>query len=427
MKTVFMIAPYFIPRRRVGAMRPYKFAVHLRYENWKPVICTIEDRNEQKTEEEVDALQDIEIVKLGTPFDRTRKSGAKQNRNKKYRVFNIGELFANWIDKQVPMDSWIFLFRKSYSQILKAAKASDPDVIWSTGDPWSGHWVGHKLSSDLSKPWIADFRDPWTLTDLNLRDRSCFSSRLDKKFEERFVKTADQLVFTSKQTEKKYREYFNLSAEKCATIYNSYHLPLKTQQPPEWNVKLETNKFHLIFFGRFRKLSPVSPVAKAVAEMPYEAQKKLRIHFFGPLDQEDEEELDTLNISDQFVSHSPVLPEQAPSVLQKADMLLLSTSKARKAIIPAKLWDYLITDKPILSITPNPEIGKILKETGSGVHFTADQPGKISSFLEKSIRQKEEGRQIIGLNRNPDQISRYSSKNTTHQLAQLMNKLVADE
>ncbi|MDZ7682579.1 MAG: hypothetical protein U5J63_12930 [Fodinibius sp.] len=30
MKKLLMVAPYFLPRRRVGALRPFKFAIHLR-------------------------------------------------------------------------------------------------------------------------------------------------------------------------------------------------------------------------------------------------------------------------------------------------------------------------------------------------------------------------------------------------------------
>jgi hypothetical protein len=81
------------------------------------------------------------------------------------------------------MDTWVFLFWSAYSKILKEAKNLKPDLIWSTGDPWSGLWLGHKLSKDLKKPWIADFRDPWTLSGLSLRKRSFLSILADKKLE----------------------------------------------------------------------------------------------------------------------------------------------------------------------------------------------------------------------------------------------------
>jgi len=41
-----MIAPYFVPRRRVGAQRPFKFAIHLEKFGWKPTVITIADQNQ---------------------------------------------------------------------------------------------------------------------------------------------------------------------------------------------------------------------------------------------------------------------------------------------------------------------------------------------------------------------------------------------
>jgi hypothetical protein len=79
------------------------------------------------------------------------------------------------------------------------------------------------------------------------------------------------------------------------------------------------------------------------------------------------------------------------NVLEKADLLLVSTDQRRKHIIPAKLWDYLATDRPILSIAPNPEVSSILESTGQGKQISPDHPKKIALFLEEQISEKEAG------------------------------------
>lgn len=428
MKTVLMIAPYFVPRRRVGSLRPYKFASHLTAFGWKPVVYTIGTPNEELTPREKKALHGVTIKEINPPFDRTtdkKQSELHKDVEISHRIWTKwSERLAQWFDRQVPMDTWFFLFRSAYSEILKQAETLNPDIIWSTGDPWSGHWLGHKLSGDLKKPWIADFRDPWTLSGLNLRKRSFFSNRADRKLEKKFVSAADKLIFTSKATEELYRNFYSLNPGKADTIYNSFELQNKeaavsTEQT--WKANIDDSKLNLVFFGSFRRLSPIDPIADAVAELRDDIQPHLRIHSFGSLEAEDKKKLESLGITDLFVTHEKVVPELAPAVFEKADLLLVSTSGERESIIPAKLWEYMISDKPILSITPNSEIGEILKKTGVGVHFHNSETSEIAGMLGRAIERKQSGEPVLDFERKQEVIETYSAKNNTRKLAQIMN------
>ncbi len=423
-----MIAPYFVPRRRVGSLRPYKFVAHLKEFGWKPVVCTIEDKAESLTNTEQQILSGIEIIKLTPPFDRTANSSDLENSGDSHNsLSDWSNSLAEWFDQQMPMDTWFFLFRSSYGNILDRAKDANPDIIWSTGDPWSGHWVGQKLASDLKKPWIADFRDPWTLSGLSLRKRSRFSTWADQKLEKKFVTLADKLIFTSRSAENLYREHYKLKQEKTSTIYNSYPLSISEDSSGrEWDADLNQKYFNILFFGSFRRLSPVTPIARAVANMNKATRSKIRIHSFGTLHQSDKRELEKSGIKDLFVTHKKVLPEQAQSVFKKADLLLVSTSTERNTIIPAKLWDYLSSSKPILSITPNPEIGEILEKTGSGVHFSNHQEREIAEWLSASVLKKMNGKGLINTDHTIAN-EQYSSRNATRQLAQIMNELASHE
>lgn len=427
MKTVFMIAPYFVPRRRVGALRPYRFVSHLREFGWNPVVCTIGDKNETLTATENEVLHDIQIINISPPFDRTSQpAGQKDAESSRKSGNTITDYIADWLDRQVPMDAWYFLFRSSYGKILDSAKKSNPDVIWSTGDPWSGHWLGRKLASDLSKPWIADFRDPWTLSGLNLRKRSWFSSRADRLMEKKIITSADKLIFTSRATEKLYNDHYNLITAKTYTIYNSYQ-PGQADNTKDWDAELSDEYLNIVFFGSFRWLSPVLPIARALSKMESDTRDKIRVHSFGSLGQHDINLLEGLGIRSLFASHQKVKPEQAQAVFKKAGLLLVSTSSERKTIIPAKLWEYLASGKPILSITPNPEIGEILKETSAGVHFSNDQEREIAEWLTQFSSQPRTAVSERESNTKSSAIEKFSSRSATEKLAQIMNKLVSNE
>lgn len=415
-----MIAPYFPPRRRVASLRPFKFAIRLKNFGWNPIVLTIQSNEGQLTDQEKDLLNGVSVVEITPPFDRTT-SKAKETSAIKKSPNRVSGFISDQIDKHIPLDSWILLFLLRYSSVKKDVAKYKPDLIWSTGDPWSGHWLGQKLSKDLNTPWIADFRDPWTLSDVNLRPRSLFSNWIDRKAERKYVKSADHLIFTSRQTEQLYKKYYHLQEDKTSTIYNAYD-PLLNQKSMDWDVELDDDYFHVLFFGQFRKLSPAKPIALAISSMKAEKMKRLKIHSFGTMSKKDTELIKMLNLEDQFIVHSPVLPSQTMNVLEKADLLLVSTDHRRKNIVPAKLWDYLATDRPVLSVAPNPEIGTILESTGQGKQINPDHPKKIALFLEEQISEKETGNSKKS-NRKP-----YSTKFTieaaTSTLAQRMDQVL---
>ena len=332
-----------------------------------------------------------------------------------------------------PAGAYGYLDISVLERILKNYEASrelNPDLIWSTGDPWSGHWLGHKLSQDLEKPWIADFRDPWTLSGLSLRERSWISNRADRKLEKKFISAADKIIFTAQATEELYKKFYSLNPEKTATIYNSFedlNSEASADKEITWKAGIDDTKLNLIFFGSFRRLSPIKPIAEAVAKLSHTVQQQIQIHSFGTLKANDKETLDKLGVSDRFTAHEKVVPEMAPLVFDRADILLVSTSSERETIIPAKLWEYMTSDTPILSITPNPEIGDILRETGAGIHFHNGRTKDIAGVLKRAVEQKLKGKAVLDIERNAEQIEQYSAKNSTRKLAQIMDTLAGNE
>lgn len=429
MKTVLMIAPYFPPRRRVGSLRPFKFAIHLREHGWNPVVLTIAHSGGEFTTTEKDLLNDIRIIEVKPPFDKTtRNPGPKKTLNRK---FSIGDKITGWIDRNTPADSWIFLFWMNYLGILSKVRKVKPDLIWSTGDPWSGHWLAEKLTRDISVPWVADFRDPWTLTRVNLRQRSPFSSKKDREIEKRVIENADSLIFTARSTEEEYARHYKFPQEKSKVIYNSFDSSiLSGENKGEWNPELNPDYLHLLFFGTFRRLSPAGPIAKAIHQLkqtdPLSA-KSIRVHSFGSSDEKEKQQVEELGLKENFVEHQPVLPEQSHSVLTRADVLLVSTHSERKQVIPAKLWDYLSVKRPVLSVAPNPEIKDILKKSKAGVQADPENLKKLAEILASLLNAKREGGPLLPAGAD-EQSGRqqYEASHTTAELVSIFDELTGN-
>jgi glycosyltransferase involved in cell wall biosynthesis len=503
-KKVLLIAPYFIPRRRVGALRPFKFAIHLSSLGYKPVVLTIGHQPDQLTSKERKMLQSIEILSIESPFDRTstsdRKSASDQasaserastlgrvsvsdhlstsgristsdrtsvldqtsvsghsspsdrtsmsdhtstpdrtsassristpqngeKHSKKKKQF--GDKILSWIDRHCPIDTWIFLFLLRWGWIKRVTVASKPDLIMATGDPWSGLWLGQKLSKRLKVPFIADFRDPWTLGNQRLRARSSFSNGVDRVIEKSVLDHADHVIFTSGQTQQLYSEEYQIPAEKISVIYNSFEPDLMSNSRSMNIPEMDPEKLNILFLGRFRRLSSPSVILDVLKEIKSSHPARLnqiRIHSFGEPDQEELEKIQRTGFSAQFLIHPPVEPELSLQVMNSADQLLLSTSRQRSEIIPAKLWDYLFSDAPILSIVPNPEVGEIIKKMDAGVHFEPENLKGISDCILGADQQKQsETDRILPNKKDSDGIMKYTSKAATEKLVAIFDGLL---
>ncbi|MCC5940945.1 MAG: glycosyltransferase [Balneolaceae bacterium] len=428
MKKVLMIAPYFVPRRRVGSQRPFKFAIHLKEYGYNPVILTIGVTGSEMTDKEKELLEGIDIIKINPPFDRTEKNHPAQKKNKESSRTNT---LMKWVDTHTPMDSWIFLFISKYLSIKKRVKTEKPDLIWATGDPWSSFWLGEKLSKSLNVPFVADFRDPWTLSKIPLRNRSSFSEGMDMEIEKSIIHSADKVIFTAILTEYLYSDHYNLPEEKTTTIYNSYVNALKEKKSSGgWKGNVDSQNLNMIFFGRFRRLSPVKSIVKALKELRKnnpKAAERIKIHSFGIPDDLNKKVIQEASLDKNFVFHEPVEPEKKDEVLKHADILLLSTDEDRDEIIPAKLWDYLSVDTPILSIAPNPEVADIIMRSKAGVQVHPGEKIEIAALLESFSKEKEKRSDSLFMPESelPDR-GIYEARQTTKQLASVFDELLAN-
>lgn len=433
MRRALLFAPYFLPRRRVGSMRPFRFAIHLRSFGWQPTVLTIATPGQQLTDKEAALLHGIEVIGIDTPFDRTVKAESQLGLAKAQAASATrSRATARWqdqmveaFDRQFPVDTWLPLFLLRYPQLARAVRRVRPEVLWSTGDPWSGLVMGAVLSRHFGLPWIADFRDPWTLCDVRTDRQWGVTKAVDRVLERFVLRTADTVLFQAGQTESNYRRHYADLDLRTTTIYNSYdpHVfedPVQTQA----QAKSGDERLHLGFFGRFRAMSPASVIIDALAAVRArhgDLADRICVHAFGPLNEADAQYAAARGLRHQFVQDDAVPLERALSALRRFDVLLLSTDPRRDEIIPAKLLEYLPAGRPILSLSRNPEVGRILAQTQTGVQLPLDDQAAIADLLAGCVQAKQSGQPLpIPFSPVPHAIQRFEAHATTGALADLL-------
>jgi hypothetical protein len=429
-KSVLLISPYFPPRKRVGSLRAFKFAKYLKLYGYTPVIISLSTPKEQLSDKELEALSDSHLYQFANPFDQTTQRSGSQfsnnansnsgNSNKVIQNTSISELFDLWF----PIDTWLPVLLPQLARVSSIIEKHHCKLIWSTGDPWSSHVIARILAHNKEIPWVADFRDPWTLCSTRYKNRPSIIKNIDSRSEIKILKEATKVIFTAKTTEQVYKNYYPQFADKFDTIYNSFDQVSSINDTHSSETE-KSSKLNFFFFGRFRELSPAYPLMEIfnrIASKDPIILDNIEVSYIGSMRQEDIRMAELMNLTHIFKQVSPILHDKSLSFLNNADLLLLSTDPGRFEIIPAKLWDYLPSNTPIFSIAPNPEIHEILKSTARGVSFSPTDIEASSNYLIDFIRNKNL-KSTPKL--KPDKsISKYSAIETTAKLASIFDSLL---
>jgi glycosyltransferase involved in cell wall biosynthesis len=98
----------------------------------------------------------------------------------------------------------------------RTARRQRPDVIYSSGPPFTAHLVGAVLARLAGRPWVADFRDPWARAPWR-EDRFAFEKRAWTILERAIVTRADAVLFV---TETNRRDFADCYGETVAARFH---------------------------------------------------------------------------------------------------------------------------------------------------------------------------------------------------------------
>lgn len=287
------------------------------------------------------------------------------------------------------------------------------DTIITTGPPHSLHLIGLQLKEALGVKWIADFRDPWTSIGYHKKLKLTKSSqKKHKELEKKVLITADKVIVTSNNTKKEFKQ---LTEQPITVITNGYDVS-KTA------VITRDSKFTLSHIGSF--LSERNPeilwrVLQDLRNEDDDFKSDFKLKLVGAVSDSVLKSIQHYGLNDcldnvGYVSHNEAL------VFQKKTQLLLLVeidSEETKAIIPGKIFEYMVSERPIVAIGPTgSDVEAILKETNTGSYFNYNDYEALKRALKTHYKNFKTGdlkTQAIGL-------QKYSRRNLTKSLAELI-------
>lgn len=312
-------------------------------------------------------------------------------------------------------DARVLWVKPSVKYLSKYIKENGIQTVITTGPPHSLHLIGLNIKKDLSINWIADFRDPWTTIGYHKELKLSRSASIKhRKMEREVLTTADKVIVTSPTTKK---EFEHLTKKPITVITNGYDVEKVSRE-------LLDEKFTLAHIGSF--LSERNPriLWKALKELIKENEefkKRFELKLIGAVSNEVMAAIQEFRLEPYVNNLGYVTHDEAINQQRKSQVLLLVEidSEETKCIIPGKLFEYMVSERPILAIGPQgADFASIVQTTNTGIFTTYYEKEKLKEALLSYFNQYLQG----NLKSHPIGLQQYSRRNLTGQLAELLLK-----
>ncbi|MFN3753674.1 glycosyltransferase family 4 protein [Flavobacterium sp.] len=423
-KKLLIITYYWPPAGGPGVQRWLKFVKYLPEFNVQPIVYIPENPTypiiDNGLESEVSDKAIILKNKIFEPYglasffgkNKTKKISSGIIPNQKKQSFLEKTLL--WVRGNIFIPDARFLWVKpSVKYLSKYIQENNIDTIVTSGPPHSLHLIGLQLKKDLSVKWLADFRDPWTTIGYHKALKlSASAEKKHKALEKEVLTSADTIIVTSKTTK---TEFEAITSKPIEVITNGYDVEKVTKQPLD-------DKFTLSHIGSF--LSERNPriLWKALKELTKENKdfgNDFQLKLIGAVSQEVLDTITEFKLNDYLSNLGYVSHQEAIEHQRKSQVLLLIeiNSEDTKSIIPGKLFEYMVSERPIVAIGPEgSDFAEIITSTNTGVFFTYDEKEKLKALLLKYYQEY----QNQNLKVHAVGLQQYSRKSLTAQLAKLL-------
>jgi len=214
------------------------------------------------------------------------------------------------------------------------------DALVSVGYPYACHVVGYVLSRYIDGLWIADYGDPWSFFPHFLPP---WRKEIDRRFEGWLLKRMDRVIVTTEETKEGYLSHFPfLRPEKVEVIPQGYSREQFDAVVPE-----RPKGFRIVYTGIFYgKIREPFTFFKAVAELD---DIDIEVVIAGRVEGPYRDYVRKMGLDDR-VSFTGYVSHERAVALQKGATLLLLLGNLSRYQLPSKVYEYLASQRPILSV-----------------------------------------------------------------------------
>jgi glycosyltransferase involved in cell wall biosynthesis len=295
------------------------------------------------------------------------------------------------------------------------------ELIYATYGPATNLLIGYILKKIFKKPLVVDFRDLWVDDPTDMAPTR-LHHYLHQFVEKKIVSAADRIVTVVDYISEHYKSKYNLNDRKVITITNGFDP--KEQRYYRAISRCNHEKLTILYTGSVYGYRSPANFFQALEELIADRivdGKDMEIEFLGNLDNKitDNYNLDKIVKTSGFIPHTQVIKS-----LAEADVLLLIISKLHKHIAyTGKVFEYLMTGKPILALTAKDSIAAdLLRKAEVGYIVDPDDVTEIKNTV-SGLYTKWKNKSLHVLP-NWSVINQFDRQKLTRNLARIFSQLV---
>ena len=305
---------------------------------------------------------------------------------------SFGKRIRNVVSELAVPDLGIFFFRGMYRAARAIIESHGIKNVIVSSPPFSTQAVGWLLKRQFGDKLnlIVDYRDSWNT--LSIFAKHWPATRALNRFMERKVlESADHLLYQSPPVIEKINRMFPSAVKDSLLVMNGYD-PVMAPR-----ANMPNSKGDMLTIGHFGSINDdangfrnPTPILRAAAELDL----PIRFEFFGPtrLSSQWKERLGARFVIGENLAHDEALRKMAGTDVL---MLVHSDPDGADEVIPAKIFEYMLTGRPIFAAGPaNMESARMVQERTLG--YTADilDPSAITKTLKRILADWENDRLV---------------------------------
>lgn len=412
MKPILMIAYHYPPEgSSSGVLRTLKFSKYLPRHGWKPHVLTLRDSIYRVRDEGLKAdIPPEAVVHRTGGFDSPHTLSI---RGRHLAMFSVPDPFISWLPFGVKRG-------------MEVIRRSGIKALYSTSPVPTAHLIAASLKRLTGLPWLADFRDPWIEEGQHPAPGS-IRHAVESRLERAVVRRADRIVATTPYLRADFlARYPSLDPDKVRVIYNGYDeadfasLPVPPREP----------RFEILHAGLVtREYRDPTPLLEAVARLigrGVMSRAEVRVAFLGArgffASPAGRELVGRLGLED-VLEVSPRIPNRDTlGRLRRAScLLILQASDDTRSLIPAKAFECLRVERPILALTGDGATADLLKKMDRCAVIEPSDSEGLQNALASLYRTWKESPEPILSGRQIKHFDRYA---LTAELAQTLHELL---
>lgn len=324
--------------------------------------------------------------------------------------------FVIWPDNKI---LWVFF---AFIKAFKIIKKEKINIVYIVTPPHSSSLIGLLLKLFINIKLIVDFRDPWA-NDIDIIMPTKFHKFLHRYFEKLVLRISDSVLVTTNYHKQYFNKIINHDHNKIHVITNGYN-------SSDFNnlTNKKSNIFSIVHTGNFDMSRNPNSFLKAISNITIkfpEIFKDNSIKFFGNFNPIVQNKINKLKINNIVKQFGMINYQDAINEMSASSVLLLVVHNdpvTPKFCIPAKLFEYMATNRPILSISPKGAASDIIEKYKIGINIPHHEVEEIEQqlisyyklFLKDELNNNKIDKRIL---------EKYDRENLTNNFSTILNNL----